>query len=178
MNYETDIQNRSNAGKDIATIAAEINTERRQLTSNYRPVKSTEVTDWMASGGRQSRIDKALNAFTENPAYDTFASAWDGLKALRSNTNAVVLVAPGQEHRQLIVGAIAAGLMTQSDLDALDAIVYQGRTATEQEVADEVARYESVAAQLGRLKQLGVAYLADNPEATLQQVFDAVKDDV
>lgn len=182
MNYEVDIKPRLDAGKTHAQIAAEVNAERRAIVTNYRAISSTQVTDWLASSGRLFRIDKALTAFSqsENAAlyYDTLASAWDGLKAIRGNINSTMIVHPGSPHRELVITAISLGLMIQSDLDALDALAYHGSDVTEEQVTTAVNAYEGINGQWGRLFGLGQTYINNNPNATLQEVFDAVKGNV
>lgn len=134
MNYETDIQPRLDAGKDNATIASEINAERQAMAANYRPVKSTEVTDWLAGDGMVARVGRALSALPDESQYDAFLAAWDGVKAVRDNVDATLRVAPSEPHRQLIDAAIAAGIMTQSDLDRLMSVAYHGKDETAETV--------------------------------------------
>jgi len=178
MNYEVDIKPRLDAGKTHAQIVEEVNAERRALVSNYRSITSTEVTDWLASDGRLYRIDTALQAFSAQPTYGLFASAWDGVKSIRSNINAAMRVSPGSPHRSLVENAILAGLMEESDLTSLDAIAYHGRDSTEAEVAQVIEASVGLAAQWNKLITLGNEFIDSNPEATLQEVFDAVETEI
>lgn len=176
MHYEVDIKPRLDAGKTHAQIAEEVNVERRALISNYRSITSTEVTDWLALDGRLYRIDAALQAFSAQPTYGLFVSAWDGVKAIRGNVNATMRVAPGSPHRNLAQNAILAGLMEESDLTSLDAIAYHGRDSTEAEVGQVIENNVGLAAQWSKLIMSGNEFISENPAATLQEVFDAVKD--
>jgi len=178
MNYETDIAPRLAEGKSPSTIASEINAERRALSSNYRAVTSTQVADWLASDGRLIRVEAALAQATEHAAYAVLASAWDGVKAIRSNVNAIVRVGPGEPHRVLVQAAIDAGVMIQADLNSLIALAYHGSDVTEAQVTEAIADWNSIVGQWSRLCELGMTYALQNSEATLQQVYDAVVGDV
>lgn len=178
MNYETDIAPRLAEGKNAAAIVAEINAERRASSSNYRAVTSTQVADWLASDGRLVRVEAALAAATAHPAYAVLASAWDGVKSIRSNVNAIVRVGPGEPHRLLVQAAIDAGVMIQSDLDSLISLAYHGSDVTEAQVTQVIADWNSIVGQWSRLCDLGMTYALQNSEATLQQVYDAVVGDV
>jgi len=178
MNYEIDIAFRLAEGKDAATIASEINAERRALSSNYRAVTSTQVADWLASDGRLIRVEAALAQATEHPAYAVLASAWDGVKAIRNNINAIVRVGPNEPHRVLVHAAIDAGVMIQADLDSLIALAYHGSDVTAEQVQAAIDEWNSIVGQWSRLCDLGMTYALQNSEATLQQVYDAVVGDV
>ena len=178
MNYTTDIAPRLAEGKSPATIASEINAERRALSSNYRAVTSTQVADWLASDGRLVRVEAALANATAHAAYAVLASAWDGVKAIRNNVNAIVRVGPGEPHRLMVQAAIDAGVMIQADLDSLIALAYHGSDVTEAQVTQAIADWNSIVGQWSRLCDLGLTYALQNSGSTLQQVYDAVVGDV
>lgn len=155
MNYETDIAPRLAEGKNAATIASEINAERRALVSNYRTIKSHEVANWLATNGLEVRMERGVAALPDGDLKDSMAAALRGVQAIRGNVNATMSIAPGQQHRLLILGAIQAGIMLQSDLESADAIAYIGTVETAETVQAAIDLYNSDAAQWQRAVTAG-----------------------
>lgn len=154
-------------------IAAAINADRRALQSNYRPVKSTEVANWLATGGLESRIRKWLEKNIVHNNHEVYESAFNGLKAIRSNADATLRVGPEDAHRQLLIDAVSDKVIKQSDFDAVDSIAYHGRDETAETVQESIDRQNSPSMQWTRFVDAGAAHQLQHADATLAEIVAA-----
>jgi hypothetical protein len=159
MNYETEIKDRLANGDSAAEIAEAINTERRANPANYRPVKSHEVANWLASNGMESRIEKWIVNKSANPYFDVLFAAYQGIKAIRGNIQATMRVAPGEDHRSLILLAIDQSAMLEVDLTTIDKMAYTAIDETAETVQAAIDTYDSDAAQWQRFVTAGAAII-------------------
>lgn len=183
MQFETDIQPRLAAGETPQQIAEAINTERRAKPDNYRAVRATEYANWLGTDGRRSRITRAVKALTTQSAIpqetrDALQSAWDTMLALSVNPESTLRIAPGEPHRLLIESAIAAGVMLQSELDALDTIAYVGVSETAETVQAAIDQHSTLVARVDRAFRAAYVFADDNPQsdwASVVAVFNSTE---